>query len=292
MYYKDPKYKIFYVFNIVFLLLLSILCLLPLVHIFAVSLSSQAPADANLVTFFPIGFTLESYEKTFSNPLFFTAFGISVSRTVVGTILGMLITMLVAYPLSKDPRDFRTRNVYVWFFLFVMIFNAGLVPTYVLIQNLGLIDSFWVLILPGLVNVFNIILMLNFFRNLPKELDEAAIMDGASDFSILFRIYVPISLPSIATLSLFTMVFHWNAWFDGMIFMNSQSNWPLQTLIQSIVVGQDFGNAGLSSEDIANLSDRTVKAAQIFIAMLPILAVYPFLQKFFVKGIVLGSVKE
>jgi putative aldouronate transport system permease protein len=204
----------------------------------------------------------------------------------------MLVTTLVAYPLSKDSKVFKGRNIYVWFFLFIMIFDAGLVPTYIVIQKLGLIDSFWVLILPSLVNVFNIILMLNFFRSLPKELDEAAIMDGATDFSILFRIYIPISLPSIATLSLFTMVFHWNNWFDGMLYMTSTDKWPLQTLIQTIVVQQDFSQTGINAEAISQLSNRSVKTAQIFIAMLPILLVYPFLQKYFVKGLVLGSVKE
>jgi putative aldouronate transport system permease protein len=275
-----------------FLLTLAVLCILPLIHVLAVSFSDKAAADSNLVTFLPVNFTFDAYLETFNNPKFFNSLWVSIMRTLVGTSLGMLVTTLVAYPLSKDSKVFKGRNIYVWFFLFIMIFDAGLVPTYIVIQKLGLIDSFWVLILPSLVNVFNIILMLNFFRSLPKELDEAAIMDGATDFSILFRIYIPISLPSIATLSLFTMVFHWNNWFDGMLYMTSTDKWPLQTLIQTIVVQQDFSQTGINAEAISQLSNRSVKTAQIFIAMLPILLVYPFLQKYFVKGLVLGSVKE
>jgi putative aldouronate transport system permease protein len=139
---------------------------------------------------------------------------------------------------------------------------------------------------------WNMILMMNFFRNLPKELDEAAIVDGASTFRILFSIYLPISLPALATISLFTMVGHWNSWFDGMLYLRSKEQWPLATLLQTIVVVQDFSKTGINPEDLELLSNRGVKSAQIFIAMLPILAVYPFLQRYFVKGIVLGAVKE
>ncbi|GAB6928173.1 carbohydrate ABC transporter permease [Paenibacillus sp. JCM 10914] len=292
MYHKNPSYKIFYGFNVAFLILISILCVLPLVHIFAVSLSGKAAADANLVAFWPINFTLDSYAETFNNLNFLSSLNTSVLRSIVGTLLGMIVTVLASFSLSRSTVEFRGRTFYVWFFLIIMVFDAGLVPTYIMIQNLNLINSFWVFILPNLVNVWNMILLMNFFRALPKDLDEAAIMDGATSFKILTRIYLPISLPAIATLSLFTLVFHWNSWFDGMLFMIDNSKWPMATLLQTIVVVQDFSKTGINPEDLELLSNRSVKSAQIFIAMLPILAVYPFLQRFFVKGIVLGAVKE
>ncbi|WP_028609116.1 carbohydrate ABC transporter permease [Paenibacillus harenae] len=292
MYYKNPSYKAFYYSNVTVLLLVSLLCILPMLHIFAVSLSGKSAAEANLVTFFPIGFNLESYAKTFENDNFIRAIQISVLRTVIGTALAMTVTVLAAFPLSRSSIDFKPRNLYVWFFLIIMIFDAGLIPHYLLNQKIGLVGSFWVYILPHLLNVWNIILMMNFFRALPKELDEAAIMDGASSFRILTSIYLPISMPAIATLSLFAMVGQWNNWFDGMLYMRSPDQWPLATLLQTIVVALDLSKTGINFEDLEMLSNRSVKAAQIFIAMLPILAVYPFLQRFFVKGIVLGSVKE
>ena len=292
MYYKNPTYKVFYYSNIIALLLVSLLCILPMLHIFAVSLSGKTAAESNLVTFFPINFNLESYEKTFGNDNFIRAIQISMMRTVIGTVMAMVVTVLAAFPLSRSSIDFKPRNFYVWFFLIIMVFDAGLIPHYLLIQKVGLVGSFWVYVIPHLLNVWNIILMMNFFRALPKELDEAATMDGASSFRILFSVYLPISMPAIATLSLFSMVGQWNNWFDGMLYMRSPDQWPLATLLQTIVVALDLSKTGIDYEDLEMLSNRSVKAAQIFIAMLPILAVYPFLQRFFVKGIVMGSVKE
>lgn len=292
MYYKNPSYKIFYYCNLLVLTLVSILCILPMVHILAVSLSGKVAAESNLVTLIPIGFNLDSYVKTFENNNFINSLQISVLRSVIGTVLAMIVTVLAAFPLSRNRVDFRMRNVYVWFFLFIMIFDAGLIPNYLQIQRVGLIGSFWVYIIPRLLNVWNMILMMNFFRGIPKELDEAAIMDGASSFRILASIYLPISLPAIATISLFTLVSQWNNWFDGVLYMRSPDQWPLATLLQTIVVERDLSKTGIDFENLDLLSNRSVKSAQIFISMLPILAVYPFLQRFFVKGIVLGAVKE
>ncbi|GLX70981.1 carbohydrate ABC transporter permease [Paenibacillus glycanilyticus] len=292
MYYKNSSYRIFYYCNLAVLIAVSILCILPMIHIFSVSLSGKSAADSNLVSFLPIDFTLESYEKTFDNDNFLSAIWISVLRSVIGTAMSMLVTMLAAFSLSRNPAEFKARAYYVWYFLIIMIFDAGLVPHYILNQKLGLVNSFWVLILPNLVNVWNMILMLNFFRAIPKDLDEAAIVDGASHFKIFFSIYLPVSMPAIATISLFTLVGHWNSWFDGMLYLRDAAHWPLATLLQTIVVVQDFSKTGINPEQLEMLSNRSVKAAQIFIAMLPILAVYPLLQRYFVKGIVLGAVKE
>jgi putative aldouronate transport system permease protein len=292
MYYKNPSYKVFNYINITLLILVSILCILPMVHILAVSLSGKTAAESNLVTLFPIDFNLDSYVKTFQNDNFMHAIQISVMRSVIGTAMAMMVTVLAAFPLSRSSIEFKPRNFYVWFFLIIMIFDAGLIPHYLLIQKIGLVGSFWVYIVPHLLSVWNVILMMNFFRGIPKELDEAATMDGATSFRIFWSVYLPISLPALATLSLFTLVGHWNNWFDGMLYMRSPDQWPLATLLQTIVVARDLSKTGIDFEDLELLSNRSVKAAQIFIAMVPILVVYPFLQRFFVKGIVIGAVKE
>ncbi|ANE45720.1 ABC transporter permease [Paenibacillus swuensis] len=292
MYHKTLPYRIFSVFNYIFLGILALLCILPLIHVLAVSLSGKAAASANLVSLWPVNFTFEAYVKTLGNDNFITALWISVKRTVLGTALGMIVIFLAAYPLSKDESSFRGRSIYSWFFVFTMLFAGGMVPSYILIQKLGLMNSLWALILPGLVNVWNMILMLNFFRNVPKELEEAALIDGATQFRTLFMIYLPISMPAIATLSLFTMVGHWNDWFSGMLYMTDYQNYPLATFLQTIIVQQDFSKVNVDPSDLENIAQRTVRAAQIFIGALPVLLVYPFLQKYFVKGMVLGAVKE
>jgi putative aldouronate transport system permease protein len=276
--------------NHVVLGLLCVLCIFPMVHLLAVSLSGSGAANAGLVTFWPVDFTLDAYNKTMNNSFFLNSMWISVQRTVIGTALGMFVMLLSAYALSKEKTSLQGRSIYMWYFVFTMLFNGGLIPTYIVISKLGLINSFWSLVLPVLVGAYNVILLLNFFRSLPKELEEAALIDGAGHFRALFSIFLPLSMPAIATISLFTMVFHWNAYFDGLIYMKDQTNYPLASLIQTLVVQQDFRM--LNQESIANLSERTLKASQIFVGALPILLVYPFLQRFFVKGIVLGAVKE
>lgn len=292
MYYKTRTYQLFSVCNYIFLAVLAFVCIVPLLNILAVSLSSRAPANANLVGLWPVDFTWDAYAKTLDNENFIRALGVSVIRTALGTAIGMALVFLAAYPLSKDEHVFKGRSVYSWGFLFTMLFSGGLVPSYLLIVNLGLMNSIWALILPGAVNVWLVILMLNFFRNIPKELEEAALIDGASHFRTMLSIYLPISTASIATLSLFTMVGHWNSWFDGMIYMTDYKKYPLSTFLQTIIVQGDFSKMKVNPEQMENLSQRTVKAAQIFIGAVPILLVYPYLQKYFVKGIVLGSVKE
>jgi len=292
MVYNTLGYRIFTVINTVFLIVLAVMCILPMLHILAVAFSSKAPANANLVNFWPIGFTWDAFNETFANRNFLRAIMVSVYRTVLGTGLFLIITTITAYPLSKENSVFKGRSLYIWFFVFTMLFGGGLVPSYILITKLGLINSIWALVLPGAVEVWSIILMLNFFRGIPKELEEAALIDGAGQFMTMLRIYIPLSLPAVATLSLFTMVGHWNAWFDGMIYNTDANKYPLATLLQTIIVQQDFSKLGLDPKDLANIAQRTVKAAQIFIGALPILLVYPFLQKYFVKGIVVGAVKE
>ncbi|MBP1903508.1 putative aldouronate transport system permease protein [Paenibacillus turicensis] len=291
MYYKSRPYRIFNIVNTCFLCFIAILCIIPMIHVLAVSFSTKAAADANLVSLWPVGFSFEAYKKTMNNPIFVSSLWTSVLRTVIGTSIILLVTFLAAYPLSKENSEFKGRNIYSWLFVFSMIFNGGLVPFYMVIQKIGLMNNFWVLVLPGVVNTFLIILMLNFFRGIPKELEEAAMIDGANHFKTLFRIFLPISMPSIATIALFSMVFHWNSWFDGLLYLNEAKDYPLATFMQTVIIKRDMSTMSMNPKEMEMISQTTVRAAQIFIGSAPILIVYPFLQKYFVKGMTLGSVK-
>ena len=292
MYYKTTGYRLFTVLNYFILLLAGILCILPIVHILAISFSASAPANSHLVGLWPVDFNIESYTKTLNNPNFLRAFVISLGRTVLGTFMTMSVIILAGYALSKDSAVFKSRNIYAWYFVFTMLFTGGMIPSYIIVRNLHLMDTIWALVLPGAVQVFNMILLMNFFKATPKEMEEAALIDGAGHFTVLFRVYLPLAMPSIATLSLFSIVGNWNAWFDGLLYINNYRNYPLATFLQTIIVQQDFSKLNPDVNELKNISQRTVKAAQIFIGILPVLIVYPFLQRFFVKGIVLGAIKE
>ena len=292
MHYISWSRRLFLALNTTFLVLLALLCFLPLIHVLAVSFSESAAVAAGQVTFWPVDFSLKSYDFIISRPEFLRSFGITLERVALGTAINMLLTVMIAYPLSKETKLFRMRTVYVWIFVFTILFAGGLVPWYMTIKYTGLLDSVWALVLPGAVPVFNVILLLNFFRGLPKELEESCFIDGAGHLRTLWSIYVPLSLPGLATVGLFTIVGHWNAWFDGLILMNKPEHYPLSSYLQTIIINFDFSQ--VKQEDIHKLSQistRTSKAAQIIVGALPILLAYPFLQKYFVKGIVLGSVK-
>ncbi|MFB9276066.1 carbohydrate ABC transporter permease [Cohnella cellulosilytica] len=284
--------RLFIVCNYLFLLAVAAACLLPLLNVLAISFSSSSAVAAGQVTLWPVEFSLKSYEFVIGKPEFGNAFLISVLRVAVGMPLNMLLTILIAYPLSKDRRQFRFRNAYAWYFVLTMLFSGGLIPWFMTIKMTGILDTFWALILPGAVPVFNVILLLNFFKSLPDEIEEAAEIDGAGRWQALWRIAVPLSAPAIATLTLFCIVTHWNSWFEGLILMNRPEHYPLQSYLQTVIVGRDM--ALMTAADVARwaeISDRTSKAAQVFVAMLPVLLVYPFLQKHFAEGIVMGSVK-
>ncbi len=290
---KTPARRAFNVVNILFFVLCSAVCLVPIIYILSMSLSSSTAVSAGKVTLFPVEFTLKSYEYVLQKKEFWSAFIISIERVLLGVGINMLMVILAAFPLSKQKKDFSSRTFFVWFFMITMLFSGGMIPTFMIVKYTWLLNSIWSLILPGAVPVFNMVLLMNFFKAVPRELEESAFIDGAGYFRILFKIYIPISLPAIATLVVFTMVSHWNSWFDGMIYMSDARNYPLQTYLQSILVSTNTKLMTKAQAELLRLiSDRTLKAAQVFIAMIPILLVYPFLQKYFVAGMTLGSVKE
>lgn len=280
------------VLNYVLLTFSAMLCLLPLVNVLAVSFSSSAAAAAGYVKLWPVQFTTASYEYALSKPQFMTAFGISIRRVLLGYIISMVVIILTAYPLSKEKQAFRMRGFYSWIFIVTMMFSGGLIPTYITIKQLGMLDSMWALVLPCALPIFNMVLMMNFFRTIPHEIEEAAFIDGAGHWRTLITIYLPLSLPSLATISLFILVNHWNSWFDGIIYMNHTSKYPLQSYLRTIIINPDVQSMTSSEELLmSDISERTFKAAQIFLAAVPILCVYPFLQKYFMSGLTMGSVK-
>lgn len=290
--YATPAERFWTVLIYAVLIVLSLLCIFPMLHILAVSLSASAPADSGAVTFWPVGFNWQSYQYIMDKPNFIRAFGVTLQRAVLGVSFSMILTVLAAYPLSKEKTHFRLRTWYAWIFVFNILFHGGLIPFYMTVRNMGMIDTIWALVVPSSLAVFNILILLNFFRGLPRELEEAATVDGAGHWKILFKLFIPMSTPAIATLTLFTIVTHWNAWFDGLIFMNSPSKYPLASYLQTAIIGRDQNQMSpMEAMVLTKISERTTRAAQIFAGALPVLIVYPFLQRYFVKGIVLGSVK-
>lgn len=287
--------RLFVIMNTLVLSAITLLGIIPFIHLLSISLSSNTAAMAGEVRLWPVGFNLDAYRYLGEKVEFFRSFQVSLTRVVLGTVVNMFLVFITAYPLSKSNHQFKFRTPYVWFFAITMFFGGGLIPTYMIVKNTGLIDSVWALILPGALNVWNMVLMLNFFRTIPKELEEAATIDGAGHWRILWRIYLPVSLPSIATIGLFTIVGHWNAWFDGILYLNSPDKYPLQTYLSTLIMSINSQMTSISIEQIKameNLSEKTLRTAQIFMGALPIMVVYPFLQKYFVKGMTVGSVKE
>ena len=289
---NNRGYKIFSAVNILFLSILAILCVAPIANLLAISFSESHYASAGLVKFWPMGFTTAPYQLAFSNKIFWNALRISVGRVILGTSITFVLNVLTAYPLSKSVSVFPARRYYIWYYFFPSMFGGGLIPTFLIVKFTGLYDTIWALVLPGAAGIWNCLMLLNFFRALPKELEEAAIVDGAGHLTILFRIFLPVSKACLVTIMLFTMVGHWNSWFDGMIYMSGTSHYPLQTYLQSLI---NIDLTKITDFDARNLAEKaspkTLKAAMVFITALPILMVYPLLQKHFAKGIILGSVK-
>ncbi|MCR1842129.1 carbohydrate ABC transporter permease [Murimonas intestini] len=270
-------------------------CLFPILNTVAISFSDKTSALTGKVGLIPKNFTLAAYEALVQETQFFRSFLNSVVRVILGTAINMFLSVMMAYPLSKDKTAFPSRNIYMWIVVFTMLFSGGLIPTFLLINQLKLMDTIWALVLPGAVPVFSVIILMNFFKGIPKGLEEAAAMDGASPWYIMWRIFVPLAKPAIATIALFAIVNHWNAFFDGKIYINSPEKLPLQTYIQSLTADTSRRYANMTYDQILRqqqLSTLTFNSAKIVVSMIPILAIYPFLQKYFVSGIVMGAVKE
>lgn len=287
---KDRRNALFDVFNYAFIGVLGFVALAPMLNLFAISFSDNSAVMGGYVTFWPVNFTLENYAVIFKSPAIYRAFSVTVQRTVLGVVISQFLTIITAYPLAKSAREFKGRNIFVWLFVFTMLFEGGLIPFFMVIRSLGLLNTIWALIVPG-VSAWSVILLMNFFKEVPQELEEAAVLDGANHWQILWKIYVPLSIPALATLTLFAAVWHWNAWFDGMIFMTDPNNYPLQTYLRTVVIDLNSSALQMDVRQIDALSQRALRGAMIFVTTIPIMILYPFLQRYFVTGIKLGAVK-
>ena len=295
MQYKTRANRIFHFVNIFILAVVSLLCVLPFINLLAISFSDSAAVAAGAVGFTPVDFTLSAYEYALKGGKFIRALFISFERVFLGVGLNLILMVLTAYPLSKTRKKVAGRNIYMVYFVITMLVSGGMIPTYLVVTGLGLKDTIWALILPGALPVYNMVILMNFMRGIPEEIEEAAAIDGASPFQILTRVLLPSLKPALATVGLFCIVTHWNDWFSGMIYMNNPDNYPLQTYLQSLLQNFEQLLRTQSSQDIqallAQMDARTGRAAQLFLGAIPVMVIYPFLQKYFTKGLVLGSVK-
>jgi len=285
--------KIFVGFVYVAMLLVAVLMLYPLWDQLVLSLSTRQGALRGGFRLFPNPISVEAYKQVLASSEVWRSFGNTVIRVVAGTTWGVLLTALTAYPLARD--DFPFSRLLMLLIVFTMLFGGGLIPDYLLRKQLGLLNTRLVLILPGLA-AFNLIIMRNFYRSLPRELQEAAQIDGASDFAIWWRIVLPLSKPALATIGLWIAVGHWNAYFDALIYITDRDKYVLQVVLRRILLEGQVDMFIPSSMDISGVAQRptgeTVKAALVMVGTIPIVLVYPFLQRHFIKGTLLGAIKS
>jgi len=294
MKYKSTGKRVFDIFNYFFIAIVCLSCILPFVHLLAVSFSSTVAVQTNQVVFWPVDFNLYAYEFAFENGRFLAAFWVSIQRIVLGLTINLLLIVLTAYPLSHNKRKLHGRNIYMTYFVFTMIFNGGMIPTFIVVSRLGLLNSLWALVLPGALPVFSMVILMNFIRGLPEELQESAMLDGAGSIRILYKIMLPLLKPCLATVALFSIVGHWNDWFSGLIYMRNPANFPLQTYLQLLLLRFEqvmMMAGGDVAAVLARMNVQTGRAAQLFLGAIPVLVIYPFLQRYFTTGLVMGSVK-
>jgi putative aldouronate transport system permease protein len=281
--------RVFAAVNYTLLAIIALVTVLPFLHVVAGSFTTSAEMAVKKFILFPTVWSLDAYKFIFSTDTLFRAMGVSVGITVLGTLFSMLLTALMAYGLAR--RDLDGRRGIMFLVVFTMLFSGGLIPTFLVVRELGMIDSYLALVVPTSISAFNLIIMRNFFQNIPEGLEESAKIDGCNDFGILFRIVLPLSMPAIATLSLFYAVTYWNTYLSAILYLNDSLKWPIQVLLRQIVVlasGMDYSS---DLDSAVPPPDQTIKMAVIVVATLPILMVYPFLQKHFAKGAMLGSIK-
>ncbi|GAA4866466.1 carbohydrate ABC transporter permease [Paenibacillus vulneris] len=280
--------RLFDFVNITLLVIVSLLMLLPFLHVVMGSFTTAEEMARKPFVLIPSEFTLSAYQYILSTGTLFKALAVSIGVTVGGTIISMFLTSLMAYGLTRRDLDGRTTvNLMI---VFTMLFSGGLIPSFLVVKAMGLIDSYMAMILPSAISAFNLIILRSFFQGLPDGIEESAKIDGCGDFGILFKIVLPLSLPSLATISLFYAVNYWNSYFHAIMFINDASKWPIQVLLRQIVIAAS-GLAADTGNDFIKPPEQTIKMAVIVVSTLPILIVYPFLQKYFAKGALVGSVK-
>lgn len=273
-----------------------VLTIYPFLNIFAKSFSSGQAMIGQEVGIIPVGATLENYKTIFLNDKLLTALFVSIKRTLIGTGVHVGVVGLCAYALSK--KHIKGRKILILFFLIPMYFSGGLLPNYMLVRNLHLMNNFWVYIFPAAFSTFNFLLMVNFFMQIPETYEEAAKIDGASDLTVFYRIIIPLSAPIIATVALFIAVYQWNSWFDSLLYITRTSLYSLQTILQNIIKSNqaseflNMAQYGMTVKKVVNVTPDSIRMATLCFTIIPIMLVYPFLQKYFVKGIMIGGIKE
>ena len=276
--------------NGILLFILGFICIYPFLNVLAYSMSGYNAVLSGRVTFYPIDFNVDAYKQILGKAQIWMAMRTTVLVTILGTALSLILTIFAAYALSI--KDLPGRKVFTVFILFTMYFSGGMIPTFIVVKNLGLYDSLMALILPQAINVFNFIVMRTFFRNLPESLEEAARIDGATYITILFKIVLPLSIPIIATIGLFYAVGYWNTYFDALLYIKSPERYTLQLRLKSLLFEGELNNSGANVEGIGTqVMTQSLKMATVAVSTMPILVVYPWLQKYFVKGVMIGSVK-
>lgn len=288
VYDRSVGSRLFDVLNIVFLILVVFATLYPLYYIAVISLSDGNAVLRQEVRFFPVGFTLGAYKMVMMTATIPRSLLNSILYTTVGTLINLSFTALCAYPLSRP--HFSGRKVFTWMVTVTMFFSGGLIPLYLLVRNLGLLNTMWALVLPEAISPWNMFIMRTYFQGIPEEMHEAAIIDGANDLQILVKIVLPLATPIMATLLLFYAVGHWNSWFEPAIYLDEKSRYPVQLIMRQIVLQGQFEQTNVLGVD-AGVIEKTLKYATIMVSTLPILAVYPFVQKYFVKGVMIGAIK-
>ena len=278
------------------LILLMIITLYPIIYIFSVSVSSTTAYESGRVVFLPVDFNLEAYKVILKAGTIPRSFVNSVIYTVVYTVVSLFMTTTMAYPLSRSKDRVAFKGFFSKLVIFTMFFNAGIIPNYLVVKGLGLMDSMWALILPSAISTYNLVVMRSFFEGIPDDLEEAAFIDGANEITIFWKIMLPLSKAALATVGLFYGVYMWNSWFNAMLYLQSDTKFPLQLIIRQIIMQNQMAAELAAMGDTSVLTEQTtnsvsLKYATLFLSILPMLAVYPFIQKYFVKGVMVGSVK-
>jgi putative aldouronate transport system permease protein len=291
---KDMKVsrgmKAFRIFNLVFLLVVVFLTMYPFLNIIAQSFSSEGFINSGQVNLFPRGFNVETYKLILADSTFWNNYGNTVLYTVVATAISMVLTTTFAYAIAK--KDLKGRGFFIGIAVFTMFFNGGLIPNYVLISSLGMRDSIWAVVLPNAISVFNLLIMKSFFENMPRELEEAAAIDGLTQYGVLFRVVLPLSKAIVATMILFYAVANWNSWFQAFLYLDKPELFPVTIYLRNMIAGaSNTASAGSTVENVGQIA-ANIQSVTIVLTVIPILCVYPFVQKYFFSGIMLGSVKE
>jgi putative aldouronate transport system permease protein len=291
---KDMKVsrgmKVFRIFNLAFLLVVVFLTVYPFLNIVAQSFSSEGFINSGQVNIVPRGFNVETYKLILADSTFWNNYGNTVLYTVVATAISMVLTTTFAYAIAK--KDLKGRGFFIGIAVFTMFFNGGLIPNYVLISSLGMRDSIWAVVLPNAISVFNLLIMKSFFENMPRELEEAAAIDGLTQYGVLFRVVLPLSKAIVATMVLFYAVANWNSWFTAFLYLDRPDMFPVTIYLRNMIAGvTTAGSAGGTVENVGQIA-ANIQSVTIVLTVIPILCVYPFVQKYFFSGVMLGSVKE